>query len=298
MLRSIGKRVLSPRTRMRLAFARASARRPSARWRALPNLLIIGAQRCGTSSLFKYLSAHPRCRASIRKEVRFFTEYCTRGETWYRSHFPLDLTVGRRSPRVIFEASPDYLLDERVPGRVVRLLPDVRLIVILRNPIERAYSHYWHARRLGHESLSFQDALKREPERIGQDMEHLRAHPNRPIGRDLLRYSYIERGRYALQLERWLEVFDPSQLLVLSSEKLFTDTDGVFQDILRFLDLPEWRPIAYQNFSYSSPRLAPPEMPDECRRFLEQRFADDLARLPKIAALDPELIETLVPARG
>lgn len=293
VLRRIGKRVLSPRTRVRLAFARTSARRPTARWRALPNLLIIGAQRCGTSSLFKYLSAHPRCKPSIRKEVRFFTEYYTRGEDWYRSHFPLGVAGHRGAPAIYFEASPDYLLDPRVPSRVTQLLPDVRLIVILRNPIERAYSHYRHLRRLGMEELSFEEALRREPERIQQAMENLHAHPDHPIGGDLLRYSYVERGRYARQLEHWLEVVDRSRLLVLSSERFFSETDRVFQSILSFLGLPEWRPVAYRNFSYSNPRPVPPEMPAECQRFLMQQLAPELARLEGMGVLEPGLIEVL-----
>ncbi|MGH8010521.1 MAG: sulfotransferase domain-containing protein, partial [Candidatus Binatia bacterium] len=165
--------MISPRTRARLAFAYTSTRRPTARWRTLPTLLIIGAQRCGTSSLFKYLGAHPRCKASIRKEVRFFTQYYDRGENWYRSHFPLALSGDSGSTGVTFEASPDYLLDPRTPSRVVRHLPDIRLIAILRNPIERAYSHYRHFRRLGLEELPFEEALHREPERIQPDLERL-----------------------------------------------------------------------------------------------------------------------------
>ena len=86
-MRRLLKKFTSNRTRRDLAFAIVKARKPTARWRPLPNLLVIGAQRCGTSSLFKYLGAHPQCEPSVRKEVRFFTEYYDSGFAWYRSHF-------------------------------------------------------------------------------------------------------------------------------------------------------------------------------------------------------------------
>jgi hypothetical protein len=117
-------------------------------------VLVVGAQRCGTSSLFKYLGAHPECGASIRKEARFFTEYYHEGTDWYRAHFPL--SAGRPRRQIYFEATPDYLLDPRVPQRAKALLPeDFRIIALLRDPVERAYSHYWHNRRLGSERIPF-----------------------------------------------------------------------------------------------------------------------------------------------
>lgn len=282
-MRQALRRVTSTRTRRRLAFAVVSARQPTARWRPLPNLLLVGSQRCGTSSLFKYLGAHPQCSASIRKEIRFFTEFHDRGVGWYRSHFPFVARGNSGSHHVFFEATPDYLLDPRVPRRATELMPDVKIVVLLRDPIKRAYSHYWHNRRLGTEPLSFEDALRREPERIGPWLESLDENPDQPASRSFLRYSYVERGRYAKHLQRWIDVIDdPARILVLRSEDLFRDTDATFQEILRFLDLPEWRPTTYRNFSYQGTRPVYPPMPEECREWLAERFADDAARLRQI----------------
>lgn len=291
--RQVLRRVTSNRTRSKLAFALVSARRPTARWRPLPNLLLVGSQRCGTSSLFKYLGAHPQCGASIRKEVRFFTEFYDRGVGWYRSHFPLMARGKDPSRHVFFEATPDYLLDPRVPRRATELMPDVKIIVLLRDPIKRAYSHYWHNRRLGTEPLSsFEEAVRREPERIGPWLANLDMQSDQPASKPFLRYSYLERGRYAKHLERWLDlVHDPARILVLRSEDLFEDTDATFQKILRFLELPEWRPTEYRNFSYSGQRPVYPPMTSGCREWLAERFARDNERLRAILGTEEHLLD-------
>lgn len=283
-----------------MAFALVSARQPTARWRPLPNLLLIGGQRCGTSSLFKYLGAHPDCRASIRKEIRFFTEFYDSGVDWYRAHFPV-LWRGRNgSSPICFEATPDYLLDPRVPERATELMPDVRIIVLMRDPVKRAYSHYWHNRRLGTEPVaSFEEAVRREPDRIGPWIENLERNPDEPASKIFLRYSYVERGRYGKHLERWMErISDPSRILILRSESLFKDTDATFQRILAFLDLPEWRPTKYRNFSYQGERPSYPPMTDQCRAWLGEQFAPDLARLRQICEPRADLFEDWTPSRA
>lgn len=278
-MRELLKKMTSTRTRRELAFAIVQARKPTARWRPLPNLLVIGGQRCGTSSLFKYLGGHPRCAASVRKEVRFFTEYYGRGASWYRSHFPLSTVAKIRRAKVFFEATPDYLLDPRVPKRASSLLPDFRVIVLLRDPVERAYSHYWHNRRLGTETLPFQEALAAESDRIGSHLARIERGSEEPTPKSLLRYAYVERGRYARHLERWLDFIESERVLILPSEFFYQDTDTAFQEILAFLGLPEWRPQTYRNFSYAEGRPAIPPMPEESRHWLEGELAPDVEKL-------------------
>lgn len=276
-MRTLLKLFTSTDTRRKLAFGVVKVRRPTARWRPLPNLLIIGAQRSGTSSLFKYLGAHPSCKPSVRKEVRFFTEFYDRGVDWYRSHFPF---ASRN--RVVFEATPDYLLDPRVPDRASRLLPETRIIVLIRDPIERAYSHYWHNRRLGTERLSFEDALESEPDRIDAHMRRLMSGSEEPAPKEFLRYSYVERGRYSSQLERWFEFIARNRVLILRSEEFYADTDHSFQKILAFLGLPAWRPTTYRNFSYvKQPPVIPP-MPQKSREWLESELGQEIERLAHI----------------
>jgi hypothetical protein len=180
---------------------------------------------------------------------------------------------------VYFEATPDYLLDPRVPARVQKHLPNVRIIVLLRDPAERAYSQYWHNRRLGTENLSFEEALAREPERIGAHLTMLQRSWEGPTPKALLRYSYVERGRYATQLERWSRFIDLERVLILRSEDFYKDTDRTYQEILSFLNLPEWRPESYQNFSYSGDRPVIPPMPEIVRSRLESEFASEVERL-------------------
>lgn len=289
-MRTVLRRFTSIRTRRRLAFAFVTARQPTARWRPLPNLLVIGAQRCGTSSLFKYLGAHPQCKASIRKEIRFFTEFYDRGVDWYRSHFPIALGNTSHSS-VYFEATPDYLLDPRAPKRAIDLLPDVRVIVLLRDPVDRAYSHYCHNRRLGTETLPFREALAREKERIGPALLKLEAYPEMPAPKDLLRYSYVERGRYATQLRRWKNFVDGDRMLILRSENLFEDPHASFQEVLSFLGLHAWHPDTYRNFSFDDARPVPPPIPPDCSDWLTETLVQEVEWLPEVLGSKASLFD-------
>src|SRR4051794_21160756 len=217
-------------------------RRPLAGLRATPDFMVIGAQRGGTSSLYRYLAAHPDGRPSVRKETEYFTRSYGEGPTWYRSHFTL-----RRSGRS-FEATPDYLFHPLAPARVATDLPASRLVVLLREPAARARSHCQHMTRIGFEQLSFADALDAESERIDADLARLEA-GDPVVEGPLLRYSYRARGHYADQLERWQASFPPEQLLVLRSEELFADPAATLARVEQFVGLPLWLPPSFANWS-------------------------------------------------
>jgi hypothetical protein len=228
-------------------------REPTSAARMLPDFLVIGAQRSGTSSLYRYLGWHPDVLSPLRKETEYFTREYVRGEGWYRAHFPLDARAAlrarlRSSTSVTFEATPDYLFHPLTPERAAHLLPDAKLVVLLRDPVERAFSHYRHMVRLGFETLSFDDALRAEPERIGGDLLVLEADP---LSRtpELLRFSYVSRGRYAEQLRRWIEHYPRDRLHVVESEAFFRDTAREYGDILGFLGLAEALPRSFSNLS-------------------------------------------------
>lgn len=261
--------VLRRRTKRRMMTRLIRARTVASGLRPMPDFMIIGAQRGGTSSLFKYLEGHPDLAASVRKETEYFSRRYGEGEAWYRAHFPI-----RRGGRVHpFEATPDYLFYPPTPQRVAADLPDARFVVLLRDPIERAFSHYRHMRRLGFEQLSFEQAIREEPARIGPDASQLERDPLH-YPRPLLRYSYAARGRYAEQLERWFAWFDPSRFLIARSEDLFADPATVFASVLEFLDLRPWEPRAFANHSYrTSPEgsaVVPPEPAATLREILER----------------------------
>lgn len=166
------------------------------------------------------------------KEVSYFDRHYGRGVRWYRGHFPL-----RPGGRRVGEASPGYLFHPLAPERVRSTVPDARLIVLLRDPVDRALSHYHHEVALGREPLSFEQALDAEPERTRGEEERTAREPGY-FSHAWWDHTYIARGRYAEQLERWLAVFPRDRLLVLASEELAADTGGTYGRVLEFLGVP------------------------------------------------------------
>lgn len=278
-------------TRRRVTTARLDARIWNARYRSLPDFLVIGAQRCGTSSLYKYLGRHPRVIPSLRKEIEFFSTRYSEGEAWYRAHFPLKarmdaLRAVRGYPSQTFEATPDYLLHPAAAERAAQLVPDARIIVLVRNPIDRAYSHFQHNRRLGQEPLQFEEALDQEHVRLSGELERISHDPAYPA-RYLRRYSYVTRGLYAEQLAPWRAQFAADRILIVSSEDLFSRTAETFLSMLEFLGLPPWRPAAFDNYSYASPSDRPSTgMPDDLRVRLTAVFSAPNIQFYAIAGRD------------
>ena len=209
--------------------------------RPLPGFLIIGAQKAGTTALYAYLRRHPRITGPSWKEVSFFDRHYARGEAWYRGNFP-NLLRARRE--LVGEASPSYLFHPLAPARVSSLLPDARLLVLVRNPIDRAFSHYQHEVALRREPLSFEDALGVEEQRLEGEEERLRTDPAY-FSHAWWNFTYKARGLYAEQLERWLEHFRPEQLLILPSEDLLQEPASTHARVLEFLGAQAHRLDAY-----------------------------------------------------
>jgi len=243
--------------------------------RALPDALIIGAMKSGTSSLHYYLTQHPQVIAPLRKEVHYFDLNLQRGESWYRANFGQAGQAG-----VNIDSSPYYLFHPLVPQRAHALVPGAKLIVLLRDPVRRAYSHYWHQRNKGRESLSFEDAVAAEPGRIDRahellargEIEHSDAHQY---------FSYLARGRYAEQLRRWLQFYPRERLLVLRFEDLVREPLPVLNRTLDWLGLPA---MASARLEPRNTRRYPPMAPQTAAR-LQEYFA------PYNAELEPLLGE-------
>ena len=217
---------------------RTSLRRLTSARRTMPDLLIIGAQRGGTTSLFNYLQRHPDTEGSFSKEVEYFTTNYRRGEAWYRAHFPIR-DAGVDTP-LTFEASPSYLFDPRAASRAFGLLPDVRLVALLRDPVKRAFSHYQLMVSLGFEKLSFEAAIAQEPHRLQGEFQRMEENPLYK-SRAHRRYSYLGHSCYDVQIARWLDVYPRHQLLVLRSEDFYHDPASNYAKVLRFVDLPVGR---------------------------------------------------------
>jgi hypothetical protein len=238
--------------------------------RPLPDFLVIGAQKAGTTALYAYLRQHPGITGPSWKEVSFFDRHYARGEAWYRGNFPNSL----RARGLVGEASPSYLFHPLAPERVAALVPDAKLIALVRNPVDRAYSHYQHEVALGREPLSFEDALAAEGERLRGEEERLRSDPSY-FSHAWWNYTYRARGLYADQLERWLALFPPEQLLVLPSEELGADPEAGYAQVLAFLGAAPHRLDSYPRvFERRYEPMAP-----ETRLRLAAGFAEPNRRL-------------------
>ena len=209
-------------------------RRCSARRRPLPDFLILGTQRGGTTSLYFHLTKHPQVRRALKKESHYFDYRSHWNPARYRAFFA---APGDREPRTVTgEATPYYLYHPRVPKLVARTVPDARLIALVRNPVDRAFSHYKLSVRRGLEWLTFEEALEAESERLLGERERLLA-DDRYHSVSHQAHSYKDRGLYAEQLERWFAEFGRDGILVLKSETLFGSTVESVRAMEEFLDL-------------------------------------------------------------
>ena len=233
----------------------------------LPGLVIAGAMKAGTTSLFEYLAGHPQLVPSRHKEVHFFDRGFHRGTGWYRRRFRLP-PAGGGGART-FESSPYYMFEPRVPARMRATIPEAKLVFLLRDPVDRAFSHYHNNRRLDREPLSFEDALDAEATRLAGEETRLLADP-RYTSRLHQRSSYLARGRYVEQLIRWREHFPAEQMLVLDAGRLFCEPRRVVAEVVAFLGLEPWEPGCLRPRNEGGYEAA---MLPETRRRLDDYFA-------------------------
>jgi hypothetical protein len=205
------------------------------RYRVLPDFLIIGTQKGGTSSLYDYLGQHPQVRAALLKEPHYFSRWHKKGENWYRAHFPLMYEMTSPQGKCITgEASPDYLLHPHAASLAHALLPDAKIFILLRNPITRAFSHYNHNAAKGRGTRSFEEAVRAEME--AEQPLNLAALEGRDYRR-AVHELYMGRGFYADQLERWFACYSRDQIMIFQSEVFFAQPRESLDQALKFLEL-------------------------------------------------------------
>jgi len=215
-----------------------------------PSFMVIGAQKAGTTSLFKYLIEHRNYLRPLLKDVYFFDRDYQRGLAWYQSFFPTLREVERRAAEVdgsivTGEGATHYLLHPWAPKRMQETYPAMKIVVLLRDPVRRAISHYHHNVRDGVETATTAlEAFEREADRVGPDLERM-ARDETFYSDDAMTYSYLARGRYAEQLQRWMNYFPREQFLIMSSERFYKDSDASFREICRFIGIPEKSLPAY-----------------------------------------------------
>jgi len=240
-----------------------------------PDFIIIGVQKGGTTYLFDLLSQHNRVRAPIKKEIHFFDNNFDKGNKWYLSHFPLK---SKAKNCITGEASPYYIFHPDAPKRIKKYLPLVKLIVLLRNPTERAYSHYQMALRNGNEKITdFEKAINNEKKRLenynttnsdifSQAMKHQK-------------FSYVSRGRYYEQIKRWFYYFDKEQFLFLTSEELFENEEKTLEKVFNFLNLKKVK-IADKNLNKNKGLYS--DMPNNCRKILNNYYVEENKKLENL----------------
>jgi hypothetical protein len=237
-----------------------------------PDFLIIGVQKGGTSSLFAWLAQHPSLSLPEQKELHYFDINYHRGFFWYQDLFP-DM-IPERNLRS-GEASPYYLFHPLVPPRIKECCPDVKLLILLRNPSDRAYSHYMMQRSRGIEPYtSFEDAIGAESFRLKGEEERIISEPGY-ISYNHQKFSYLARGLYFRQISRWLEYFPLKQFLFIQSEKFYSDPLAALKKVYGFLGIDETVP---ENLTPQNTNQYPP-MQESTRVYLNKYFQCDMDQL-------------------
>jgi hypothetical protein len=272
-------RSLPPGVRGAANGALRSAAMATSRLRALPDFLIIGAKRGGTTTLFRTLERHPDVASLVPafariKSPHYFDLNYGRGDAWYRSHFSL------RRDRLRGESNPYLLFHPLGPERVAAVVPEAKLVALLRDPVERAFSHHWDRVKIGIETLSFADAVVAEAARLAGQRERLETSADRSVVSEAHEhYSYLARGLYAEQLRRWLARYPAERLLVLRSEDLYRAPNATYDRVTAFLGLSSFYPGAFEKHHGHADR---PRIDPGLRRDLAATFAgpnEELAEL-------------------
>ncbi|WP_019503570.1 sulfotransferase domain-containing protein [Pleurocapsa sp. PCC 7319] len=258
-----------------------SGRIATSPFRIMPSFIIIGAKKCGTTSLFRYLIEHPNIGAPSTKEISYFDLNFAKGNIWYRSFFPMSLPNLESQTLITGEASASYICHPKAPKRIAKVLPHVKLIALLRDPVDRAYSHYHHTKRIGRENLSFEEAIAQEETRVRQiESGGRRPGNNQP---QAYNYTYLSSGLYAEQLQNWLEQFSKQQLLVLNSEDFFRNPPSSFKQVINFLKLPSWSLKNYRKHNFNQ---YPEPLKESTRESLTEYFRPHNHKLFELLGTD------------
>jgi hypothetical protein len=247
--------------------------RATTAFRSPPDFIMVGAQRAGTTSLFRALMSHPQVmRPTVSKGVNYFDLNYHRGWNWYLGHFPVARAAEWRTRSVgepaVFEASGYYLYHPFTARRMAADLPGAKLVVMLRDPVERAYSAYQHEKARGFEWETFDEALRLEDQRLVGELDRMRRDPTYESFSHR-HHSYLHRGRYAEQLERLYAFFPREQVHVMMSESFFADPATEFRALLGFLGLQQEADVPFERYN-AQPRGA---MPEDTRLRLRDHYA-------------------------
>ena len=235
-----------------------------------PNFIIIGTIKGGTSSLYNYICTHPQVLPAIEKEVHFFDTHFNKGIDWYLAHFP---AIPTDKNFLTGEASPNYMYFQNAGKRLFNYFPKTKLIVILRNPIDRVVSHYYMSKRHGQEERSLEEV-------IAQEKALLKKIENNPKANGKMlepTKGYLSFSLYVYFLKRWMKFFPREQFLILKSEDLYEEGEATMKQVFNFLELPDYQIKQYRKYcpgSYSP-------IDETTREALSELFLPHSERLEK-----------------
>jgi hypothetical protein len=256
--------------------------------RVLPSYLLIGAKRGGSTTLARSLAASPGVRGLFpaREQLKgpyYFDVNFDKGESWYRSHFPTQSALGSD---IVGESSPYYISHPHAAERARQLVPDARVVCVLRHPVERAFSHYRERVKQGVETLdTFEAAIDAEASRVDGEVDRMERDPSY-VSWEHLNFAYCDQSRYAASLERWFAHWPREQVLVLRSEDLYADPAAVLartRDFLGLAGLKTSRETAVQNHN----QLPPAKISAETRQRVWNLVNADVERLAQLTGQAP-----------
>ena len=210
--------------------------------RVLPDFLVIGAKRCGTTSLFYHLPEHPCIPKSSHDNMGFFNDNYHLGVNWYKSFFPTIFTRNKIKSKfgnfLAFDVTTTYMEEESTANNVYQTKPNMKIIVILRNPVDRTYSHFLKNVREKVEKRNFESAVEENMGRMKK--ESYEQHETKPkfiVDEN----NYLKKGLYALQLRHWLKIFPRENILIVSTEEFESDQQAIYNKIFKFLNISQFK---------------------------------------------------------
>jgi hypothetical protein len=256
--------------------------------RMLPDFIVVGAQRSGTTTLFRVLNDHPDIvRPTASKGIGYFEVNYGKGRRWYRSHFPVRLLANLRTRgrAVTYESSGYYLFHPLAAERIARDLPGVRIVVMVRDPVERAYSAHRHELRRGYETEEFEAALALEPARLAGEEDRIRADPatDRYEHRH---HGYLARSRYAGQIRRFVDALGADHVHIVDADRFFAEPAAELTSLFAWLGISPWLPDEVDQWN-AQPREP---MAAELRERLAAGFADSDAELAGLMGREPSWV--------
>ena len=252
-------------------------REATASLRVLPDFIIVGAMKSGTTSLFHYLAAHPQVVAPQHKEIHFFDNQYEKGENWYRRHFPLRTTMRLKENAITGESSPYYMLHPLAPERMKEVVPEAKLIFLLRDPVERAISHYFFMRRFGEEDRSFEEAVRESHSSVKKEESKIKKGEKGKSWTHQM-YYYISKVKYHEQIKKYEKKFGKENIKLLDSKKFLVKTRKVYMDVCNFLRIEKQIDVKFERKNKGANKK---EISQKGKKFAKEKLKMDMENLEK-----------------